>query len=217
MSVRVLLVDDNAALRTSVRALLEADPHVTAVVEAADGAEAVARATECRPHVVLMDVALPVMSGAAATERILKANPDVRVLGLSVYSHRSYVARMLVAGASGYLLKDDVFEELSGALRAILEGRLYLSPVIASEVVERFLRKLAVRSHGAGPALSANERQVLQLLAEGRSAREMALPLGVKPAVATAMRNALLSKLGMASANELAEQFAGQCGGDLRN
>lgn len=147
MDIRVFLVDDHQLMRDSLRALLEQQPNMEVVGEAADGPAAVRRVRQCRPDVVVMDIGLPGLSGIEVTRRVVADIPDIRVLGLSVHSDRRYVSDMLEAGASGYVLKDDAFEDLVVAVKAVAGNETYLSPGLAGKgvaepVVNPFRRKL---------------------------------------------------------------------------
>ena len=133
MDIRVFVVDDHPLMRDSLRALLEQQPDMEVVGEAADGPAAVRRVRQCRPDVVVMDVGLPGLSGIEVTHRVVADVPDIKVLGLSVHSDRRYVLSMLKAGASGYVLKDDAFDDLVVAVRAVVENETYLSPGLAGK------------------------------------------------------------------------------------
>jgi len=160
------LVDDHGLFRTALRRLLETEAHLDVVAEASDGREAVARSIEIRPDLVLMDVELPGISGVEATRQIREALPDCKVLILSGYDRSDFVQAALTAGASGYVLKTATSEELLAAVRAVLDGKCYLSPDAARYVVDRFAKPASAGTPTLG-SLSNREREVLQLVAEG--------------------------------------------------
>lgn len=202
MPVSVLIADDHKLLRAGLKALLERQD-ITVVGEAGDGRSAVLMARELRPAVVIMDVSMPHMNGIDATTRVLEAVPDTRVLALSMHADRRFVMQILDAGASGYLLKDSAVEELGLAVRTLAGGQVYLSPGIARAVVETFLN----RSPGAQPTksttLSTREREVLQLIAEGRPTAEIAAALNVSVKTVESHRKNIMDKLALRSVAEL--------------
>ncbi len=173
---RVLLVDDHALVRAGIRALLESLPRVEVVGETGDGLEAVRLATELAPDVILLDITLPGLNGLEVARRVTRPGTDTRVLMLSMHAAPEYAARALAAGASGYLNKDSAFDELATALEAINAGRRYLCRALDPAQVA-LLERQAV-SGGSGPdRLTRRQRQILQLVAEGFSTREIAVRL----------------------------------------
>ncbi|MCC7410559.1 MAG: response regulator transcription factor [Gammaproteobacteria bacterium] len=202
MPVSVLIADDHELLRAGLKALLERQG-ITVVGEAGDGRSAVLMARELRPAVVIMDVSMPHMNGIDATTRVLEAVPDTRVLALSMHADRRFVMQILDAGASGYLLKDSAVEELGLAVRTLAGGQVYLSPGIAGAVIDTFLK----RSPGAQPlkstALSTREREVLQLIAEGRPTADIAADLHVSVKTVESHRKNIMDKLALRSVAEL--------------
>jgi len=192
---RLALVDDHGLFRTALRRLLEAEGHFEVVAEAADGQEAVRRVIETRPDLVLMDVGLPGISGVEATRQIRGALPECKVLILSGYDRPSFVQAALMEGASGYVLKTATSEELLVAVRAVLDGKCYLSPDVAQHVVDRFAGPTQVGSTALG-SLSRREREVLQLVAEGLSSKEIADRLCISNRTVDTHRASIMTKVG---------------------
>jgi DNA-binding NarL/FixJ family response regulator len=197
--VGVLVVDDHAMFRQGLVALLERADHISVVGEAADGREAVKRAIELKPDVVLMNVTMPGLNGIDATRQITHECKGSRVLALSSRRDRRTVESMLSVGASGYVLKDCSFDELIGALRAVAEGRSYLSATVADALVKGFVEG---RGHDQGP-LSAREREVLQLISEGFPTGEIAQQLHISTKTVDTHRRQIMGKLGARSIAEL--------------
>jgi two-component system response regulator NreC len=201
-----LLVDDHAVLRDGLRLYLSMQPDIEVVGEAADGDEALAKVEALTPEVVLMDVAMPRLNGIEATLRIRRQWPDCRVLVLSQHNRREYVQRLLQAGASGYVLKKAGGAEVAAAIRAVGEGHVYLGAEVADLVIEDYVERLGRRDVQAGGAyslLTDREREVLTLVAEGRSTREIAELLSVSTKTIDAHRAAIAHKLGLHSQAEL--------------
>ncbi|MEM7166603.1 MAG: response regulator transcription factor [Planctomycetota bacterium] len=204
MTTRVLLVDDHKIIRDGLRKLLEEQSGYEVVGEAADGREGVRLALELRPDIVVMDIAMKGLNGVEATQKILSEAPRIQVIALSMHSDAPYVSRMLKAGARGYLLKDCAFEELTTALQQVAERRLYLSPQVTGVVVDDYVRKMDT-DDGAEPRpeLTPKEREVLQLLAEGQSTKEMASTLSVSVKTIETHRGNIMNKLELRSIAEL--------------
>jgi DNA-binding NarL/FixJ family response regulator len=201
--VRILLVDDHKIIRDGLRAILEKQVGMEVVGEAANGHEAIALLPEVRPNVVIMDVTMPGLNGIDATRRIASAFPDVKVIGLSMNSDRRYVLAMLSAGACGYLLKNAAADELIRAIHAVSTGLTYLSPGIAGVVVDTLVRHASAGEPAPASALSSREREVLQLLAEGRTSKEIAAQLNVAVPTIETHRRQIMSKLNLRSIAEL--------------
>lgn len=189
-------MDDHRLLRAGMRALLDDMPGIAVVGECGDGLEALALVRRKRPDVVLLDVSLPGMNGLEVAAHLSQHHPDVRILILSMHSGPEYVARALNAGAQGYLLKDSAFDELAEALHALFAGRDYLCAAIDGEVVERFL-SAGTDSISAAEVLTPRQRQILQLIAEGRGPREIASGLNVSVKTVEAHRAQLMDRLGI--------------------
>ena len=200
----IILIDNHRILSEGLRGLLSQEPDMQVIADAQDGREAIELVGRLRPDVVLMDVVMPELNGIEATRQIQKEYPSVRVLALSMHVDKRYVLGMLEAGAAGYLPKDSNFEEVVRAVRAVASGQVYLSPRIANIVVQEYGRKAAENKAQSAPgSLSSREREVLQLLAEGHSAREIAgrLHLSVKT-IETHRRN-IQAKLGIDNVADL--------------
>lgn len=203
MSIRVLLVDDHQIVREGLRALFERAPGIEIAGDAADGRAALALVKSLCPDVVVMDVGMRDLNGIETTRQIKAANERVKVVGLSAHSDKRYVLHMLDAGASGYVLKITAHDELVRAVRAVHAGMIYLCPEIAGHVVAR--GKLA--ANGGEPSaysvLGARERQVLQLVAEGKSSGEAARAMDISVKTVEAHRRNIAEKLGLHGTAEL--------------
>jgi DNA-binding NarL/FixJ family response regulator len=203
MSIRVLLADDHRMFREGLRSLLAGQRDFEIVGETGDGLEAVALARRLAARVVVMDVEMPLLNGIEATRQIRAELPGVRVVILSMYADRRFVAEALRAGATGYLLKDCAFEELAHAVRAAAAGQVYLSAAITGVVVEDYVRRAPDAGGTAFTLLTARERQILQLLAEGKGTRETAQLLEISSKTVESHRTHIMDKLGMYSIAEL--------------
>lgn len=192
MSLRVILVDDHALLRAGVRSLLDDIEGVEVAGEAGDGREALLLIERLKPHVAVLDIRLPGMNGLELAERLAKGHPETRVLILSMHGDEEYVRQALHAGAAGYLLKDSSVTEFELALRAVSRGETYLSPAVSRLVVDDYLRHKA-----PAPGLSPRQREVLQLIAEGHSTKEIAHRLGVSVKTAESHRFQIMARLGI--------------------
>ena len=203
MAIRIMLADDHRIIREGLRSLVEEQPDMEVVGEAKNGRKAVAMVEELRPDVVIMDVGMPELNGVEATRQINRDNPLVKVIALSMHQQREYVARMLDAGAAGYLLKDCAFDELIDAVRTVLENKTYLSPDITSTVVQDYVRHLPQRDEAPRVTLTPREREVLQLLAEGLRTKQVARKLDVSVKTIETHRRNLMQKLEIDSVAEL--------------
>jgi DNA-binding NarL/FixJ family response regulator len=203
MGLRVLLVDDHSIMREGLRLILQRVPLVGEVSEAQDGRAAIEMVETLRPNIVVMDVALPDLNGIDATRKIKDQYPDVQVIALSMYADKRYVLGMLNAGASGYVLKGAAAEELVHAIDAVSQGKKYLSPEIADLVVQGFLNPQAASVDTPASSLSSREREVLQLLAEGHSSKEIGLKLGISGVTVETHRRNIMNNLGLHSVAEL--------------
>jgi len=200
---RVLLVDDHRLFRTGLHSLLARQPDIEIVGEAEDGVSAVRMATNLAPDVVLMDVSMPKLNGIEATRQILSQNTAVHVIVLSMHADRRFVIEALKAGARGYLLKDSAIEEVLNAIAAVAGHQVYLSRRITNIVVEDYLLVAGNASATAYTALSAREREVLQLVAEGRNTKEIAGHLNVSVKTVETHRKQIMDKLGLHTIAEL--------------
>ncbi|MFQ5811304.1 MAG: response regulator [Armatimonadota bacterium] len=203
MSTRILLADDHAILREGLRSLLEGEEDMEVIAEAADGRTAVRLARKLSPDVVLMDVSMPDLNGIDATRQIVTDAPNVKVIALSMHADWSFASDILRAGALGYVVKSNAFAELAMAVRAVVEGKAHLSPGIARLAIERFVRNESGASASAISALSGREREVLQLLAEGRTGKGIAERLHISESTAASHRRSIMEKLGTRNIPEL--------------
>lgn len=202
MPISILLADDHQLMREGLRLLLAQQPDMTIVGEAADGLAACDACERCDPDVVVMDINMPVLNGVDATRRISRRCRRSRVIALSVHSDQNYVLEMLRAGASGYLLKNCAVEELAGAIRTVVSGRYYLSPAITGSVLEDFLKDQGEVKTNLG-LLTQREREVLQMISEGHTTREIAELLHISAKTVETHRMRLMKKLGLQSVAEL--------------
>jgi DNA-binding NarL/FixJ family response regulator len=202
--IRVLIADDHGLMRAGVRALLQATDDIEVVGEAEDGDEAIREVRRLDPDIVLMDVAMPGLGGLEATLVIRKEKPEVKILVLTQYDDREYVSRFLKTGVSGYVLKKAAASELVAAIRAVERGGLVLDPEIAREAVQDNGRAAAPeQSEDPYETLTDREKQVLKLVAEGSSNKEVAETLGISVKTAMAHREHLMEKLAVHSRTEL--------------
>ncbi len=199
-----MLADDHAIVRRGLRSLLETDPSIEVVGEASDGMEALRLAESLAPDVAIVDIAMPMLNGIEVTERLRHQTPAPKVLVLSMHTDESYILRALAAGAQAYLLKDATDEELWPALKAVSAGKPYVSQVVSSVLMEDYVRHL--QSKGLTDTfhlLTAREREVLQLLAEGRSNKEVAAVLDVGLSTVETHRANLMQKLNLHNTAEI--------------
>jgi DNA-binding NarL/FixJ family response regulator len=201
--IRILLADDHQLMRDGLRELLEKQQDLEVVGEADNGWHAVELAGQLAPDLVIMDVAMPELNGVGATRELLRAKPGMKVLALSMHPTGRVVSEMLCAGAGGYLLKSCALEELVVAVRSVYAGKTYLSPEIAGTVVEGYVRRPAGKTETAGAILSDRESQVLQLVAEGRSTKEIAGELNITSKTVDTHRQHIMDKLGIRTIAEL--------------
>lgn len=196
--IRILLADDHTVVREGLRALLERQQGLEIVAEAADGRECIRLAEEHSPDVVLMDIAMPNMNGIEATRRILAAKPSIGVVILSMHLDESYVLQSLKAGAKGYLLKDSPREDILEAIRSVANGRAFLSRKISRMLQEDHVEELRSRDlDDSFELLTDREREILQLLAEGRANKEVASFLNISPTTVETHRGHILRKLSL--------------------
>jgi two-component system, NarL family, response regulator NreC len=202
--IRILIADDHGIVRTGLKLLFERVQDLEVVGEAADGRESVRLASELSPDIVIMDIGMPLLNGLEATAQIIRASPHVGVIILSMYTDESYIVRALDAGARGYLLKDNADDDIERAVRSVAAGRPFFSPSIAKALLEDYVRMMRDRkvqdSYGL---LTEREREVLQLLAEGKSNKEAATILDVSPYTVETHRTNLMQKIGAHNTAEI--------------
>jgi DNA-binding NarL/FixJ family response regulator len=194
VKTRILLADDHALVRAGFRSLLEKISFVTVVAEAKDGRETVELVKKHRPDVALIDIAMPKLNGLDAVARITQEFPNTRVIVLSMYANQEYVVRALQIGARGYLIKEDATSELKAAIRGVTRGELYLSPSISKHVTNGYLERVGVH-YDPLAELTLRQREILQLLAEGNSTKEIAFSLGLSGKTVDAHRLQVMKKL----------------------
>jgi two-component system response regulator NreC len=203
MSCRIVIADDHQIMRQGLRVLLEKEPDMEVVAEAEDGRKAVVLVQELTPDVVIMDVNMPDLNGIEATRQILSDYPEMKVIALSVHIDRRFIINMLKAGAHGYLLKDCAFEELAQAIRLAMANKTYLSPGVANIVVKDYVRRVPGPAQTAFSLLTAREREVLQLMAEGKNTSKIAELLAISVKTVETHRQQVMHKLGIRSVAEL--------------
>lgn len=196
---KVIIADDHKIIRDGLKSLISQHSDLQVVAEAGDGRRAVELVRELRPDVVIMDVNMPELNGIDATRQIVAEFPDTRVIALSMHSDRRFVNAMLKAGASGYLLKDCAFEEIIRAVKAVLNGQMYLSATITSQVVDDLITKKTDEGESMLVVLSDREREVLQLLAEGNSTKEIASTMNISVKTIESHRKNIMDKLDLRS------------------
>ena len=195
MTVRILIADDHKILREGLKSLLEKQPEFAVVAEAQDGLSAISEAKKHKPDIAILDIGMPDLNGIEVTRRIRSEMAETRVIALSMHADRRFVMGILEAGANGYLLKDSAFAELITAVTAVAKGKMYLSPSIAETVVKNSLEKLDRTDEGSSVLLSGREREVLQMIAEGKSTKEIALKLFVSTKTVETHRKQIMDKL----------------------
>ncbi len=202
--VRILIADDHGIVRKGLRLQLEQNERFEVIGEAADGREAVRMAEELAPDVVIMDIAMPNLNGIEATTQLIKKNPQIGVIILSMYSDETYLTRTLAAGARGYLLKDSADVDLERAVEVVAQGKPFFSPAIADTLLEDYMRQLQQRGlQDSYDLLTTREREILQLLAEGRSNKEAAGILTLSINTVETHRTRLMQKLNLHSAVDI--------------
>jgi two-component system, NarL family, response regulator NreC len=200
----VLLADDHGIVRKGLRFVLESQPGMVVVAEASNGREAVRLCEEFKPEIAILDVAMPQLNGIEAVSLIRKASPQTQCLILSMHTDETYILRALSAGAKGYILKDAVEDEILPATRAVLQGKSYFSPAIGKTLVEDHIRYLRQRGlEDSYDLLTDREKEILQLLAEGRSNKDVANLLGLSVTTVETHRTNMMQKLGLHSAAEI--------------
>jgi DNA-binding NarL/FixJ family response regulator len=198
--MRVLLADDHALVRAGIRALLVALPEVESVTEAGDGQQALALLLETRPDVALIDIGMPGLNGLELASRVSREAPGTRLVIVSMHGTPGHVAQALRAGVSGYVLKDAAAEELPVLLRAVMRGETYLSPAISKQVVDGYLGRTPTPAEGepgTPDVLTSRQREILQLVAEGKSTKEIAQLLDLSVKTVETHRGQIMDRLGI--------------------
>jgi DNA-binding NarL/FixJ family response regulator len=202
--IRVLIADDHGVVRRGLRLQLEQHDDFEVVGEAADGRQAVQLAQQLQPDVILMDIGMPQLNGMEATAQIVKQNPGARVIILSMHSDEEFLLRTLTAGAKGYLLKESGDTDLERAIRAVAQGKSYFSPAIQKALLEDYVRQLQQRGlQDSYDLLTEREKEVLQLLAEGKSNKEVATVLDCSVNTVATHRMHLMQKLNLHSSADI--------------
>jgi DNA-binding NarL/FixJ family response regulator len=202
-TLRILLADDHTVVRQGLRKVLEERPEWQVVAEAGDGREAVRLCEQYKPDVAVVDVAMPLLNGIEATRQITRRTPQTRVLVLSMYSDEAYVTQMLKAGATGYLLKDSADVDLLQAVQAVSQGKSFFSPAVARLMSDDYARQRGDHAVDRYESLSEREREIFQLVAEGRTNKEIAALLFISPSTVETHRARVMEKLDLHSAAEI--------------
>jgi DNA-binding NarL/FixJ family response regulator len=203
MSIKILLADDHEIMREGLKSLLEKQGDITVIGQAEDGRTTVRLARELSPDIVIMDISMPDLNGIEATRQIVSRDSRIKVIALSVHSDKRFVIEMLHAGASAYLLKDCAFNELVNAVRAVIANHSYLSPEIADVMIKDYKDILSKKPLSAFSILTNREREVLQLLAEGKTTKDIAARLNVSVKTIETYRHQIMDKLHVHSLADL--------------
>lgn len=201
--IRILLADDHTLLRNGISAILEDEPDMVVVGEADNGREAVRLAGQLKPNIVLIDIAMPLLNGLEATRQIKHDHPEINILVLTMYDNEEYFRKMLEVGASGYIIKRAAATELVSAIRAVYNGEAVLSPAITRLLLEDYLNHDSPLEKDDPKALSSREQEVLQLIAEGRTSREIAEILNLSVKTVQSHRTNLMQKLDLHDRGDL--------------
>jgi DNA-binding NarL/FixJ family response regulator len=203
-TIRVIVADDHTIIRSGLKALLDREPDIEVVAEAADGRQAVQKAQELQPEVVLLDIAMPNLNGIEAARQIAAKHDRMGIIILSMHSDESYVLKALKAGARGYLLKDSSESDVMNAVRAVNAGKAYFSPEISRMMADDYLRQMEQRgAEDSYELLTSREREILQMLAEGKSNKDVANLLNLSLHTVETHRSNILQKLNLHSVPEL--------------
>jgi DNA-binding NarL/FixJ family response regulator len=203
MNVKVLVADDHQIVREGLRSMLEKEPGITVVGEAEDGRTTLRLARELTPDVIIMDVAMPGLNGIEATRQIVAEFPKINIIALSMHDDRRFVLNMIKAGAKGYLLKDSAFKELAKAIRAVMANKTYLSSEITDIVVKDYLATATSDESSVFTMLTPREREVLQLIAEGKTTNQTAEHLNISIKTVETHRTQIMAKLKVKGIAEL--------------
>jgi len=201
--MKILIADDHGIVRQGLKSLLETRLNLEVVGEAEDGMAAVKMVKALQPDVVIMDITMPQLNGVEATRMIHQDHPNIKIVALSMHPEKHIVKEILEAGASAYVLKSYLFDEISRALEAVCADQRYLSPSITDVIVEDYVRQPEAGKAEGLPRLTARDRQIIQMLAEGKSVKQIALALHISPKTADASRRKILQKLGVTNIADL--------------
>ena len=198
MTIRIALCDDHQIIREGLRSLLEKQPDMSVVGEGVNGLDAIRLARDKKPEIMVLDVAMPELNGIAAARRIIEDFPAIKILALSMHSDNHFVTEMLEAGASGYILKDSAFAELTNAIRMIMLGGMFISPRLAGNVLETFSSKAKpTRKVHHKVELSERESEILQMISEGKSSKAIAGSLSISIKTVETHRQHIMQKVGI--------------------
>lgn len=204
MRTLLILADDHAIMREGLKSLFQKEMDIDVVAETGNGLDTIKKASELRPHVIVMDVAMPDMNGIEATRRIIDNHHHIKIIALSAHANKQFIREMLKAGASAYVLKNRAYEELVTAVREVMKGKKYLSPDIARGVIDDYIELSSeISDNPAFVTLTTREREVLQQIAEGHSTKEIAGCLGVSVKTVETHRANVMEKLDLHSVAEL--------------
>ncbi|MGA2678424.1 MAG: response regulator transcription factor [Sedimentisphaerales bacterium] len=203
MGIKIILADDHAMLRHGLSKLLQNEKDMEVIAQAKDGRTTVELAKELSPNIIIMDIGMPDLNGIEATRQIVKENPKVKIIALSMHSSKNFIIEMFKAGAAGYLLKDCEFDELVNAIRLVMNNKTYISPAISDVVVDNYMRRPANTKDSAFSILSQREREVLQLLTEGNATKQIGKRLHISAKTVEVHRLNLMNKLKIDSIAQL--------------
>jgi DNA-binding NarL/FixJ family response regulator len=203
MKIKILLVDDHKILRDGICSLVKGYDDMEVIGEAADGRTALMLVQELSPDIVIMDISMPDLNGIDATRKITADYPDVKVIALSMHYDKQFISEIFKAGAAGYLIKDSAFDELEHAVRVVMDNKTYINPQIASLVVESLVSQPSTTDQKAFSLLTEREREVLQLIAEGKSTKQIASDLNVSAKTIESHRRQVMGKLNIRNIAEL--------------
>jgi two-component system, NarL family, response regulator NreC len=203
MSIKIILADDHAMLRHGLSKSFQNEKDMEIIAQAKDGRTTVELAKELSPNIVIMDIGMPDLNGIEATRQIVRENPKVKIIALTMHSSKNFIIEMFKAGAFGYLLKDCEFDELLNAIRLVMNNKTYISPAISDVVVDNYMRQSGNAKDTAFSVLSQREREVLQLLTEGKATKQIAKRLHISAKTVEVHRLNLMSKLKIDSIAQL--------------
>lgn len=203
MSIRLILADDHTIMRHSLSESIQQEEDMEVIGQAEDGRSVLKLVRELSPHIVVMDISMPELNGVEATRQIIRDFSNVKVIALSMHSARKFVVEMFKAGASGYLLKDCEFDELVDAIRTVAAGKTYLAPSITDVVIDNYVRNAPESEPGVFSTLTKREREVLQLVAEGKTTKQIGLCLYISPKTVEGHRLRFMKKLNIDNVAQL--------------